>query len=140
MGLFLSVTLVAAAVGLLTAGGRAATLPGTSIPQSELEDLQGACNNYLICDTWSGPLCGTPYVCQTAECFGATECSYCYLGVTQGFCSPAGAGYFDTCANTTMCCGQTKYGYCDFVDSVCRCRQTSLGNPPCSGANCLGGC
>lgn len=140
IGLSLSATFAIGAVVLTSAAGQAFSLPGSPIPQSEMEDLQGAtCDNYLICDT-SGPLCGTPFVCMTAQCSFNDSCSFCYLGVTQGFCSPEGAGFFDTCETTTLNCGLTKYGYCDFINDQCQCRQISLDDPQCSGADCLGGC
>ena len=144
MGFFVSAAFATAAVALLTAGGHAWALPGSSMPQAEMDDLVGACSRYLICDTTTGALCQWGFNCTGTDCYFNSECLGCDLGVRQGFCSPAGAGFFDKCVSTTLNCGLTKYGTCETLIhvslAICVCLVTHSDVPTCTGANCLGGC
>jgi len=139
-GLCLSGAFAIAAMVMLGIGGQASALPGSAMPKSELEDLQGAtCNNWLLCQQWGESGCGTPFVCQTAECYGQSSCDYCYLDFPQASCG-AGGGFFDTCEDTIMNCGKRKHGHCDFVDGQCRCVKEYNTQTDCTGANCVAGC
>ena len=140
MGFFVSAAFATAAVALLTAGDHAWALPGSSIPQTEMDDLLGAGIQYLICDSTNGPLCISGFFCSGMGCTSRADCDGCYLAVTQGFCTMAGAGFFDYCKSTLVYCAMSKHGYCDWVRGRCVCVITHSGPAPCYGVDCQGGC